>query len=63
MAENHEETEVKLVQVTESQMEEAAQTKLLTIHATPQQEAAIEVFFQVNNWTLVKEGNLFVHNI
>lgn len=28
----------------------------LTIRITQEQESALEAFFQINNWTLIKEG-------
>lgn len=31
-------------------------TNSLTLRVTDEQEAALEAFFQINNWVLIKEG-------
>ena len=31
-------------------------TRFMTLRVTPEQEAAMEAFFQINNWALIKEG-------
>ena len=31
-------------------------TRLMTLRVTPEQETAMEAFFQINNWALIKEG-------
>ena len=36
--------------------EKDSSTRFMTIRVTPEQEAAMEAFFQINNWALIKEG-------
>ena len=36
-------------------------TRLMTLRVTPEQETAMEAFFQINNWALIKEGTCSIH--
>ena len=37
-------------------MSDGLAARHLCIRVTPEQEAAVDAFFQINNWTLIKEG-------